>query len=287
MVATQLRPACWGRYWLVPRASAQIFTAPAASSAWELSRGCRLGSTCFHFVTIEFALLRASGARGWARLASSSLSVGIATTLAVITLASQQPTKGVLSISVPSRSALARRGCLSRLRLRSNAWDNVGIDAACPEPRASQKPSLPASEATAMRSILRPAFRLPGAIDASFTMHLVRLRLLHGWRSTPGTITGQRASSTGFISMTRSACRPVSRWGRDRLKIVHFAWSRSIGSTSRRMNAISSAPPLASFSLGSAPPDFSLSHTEARLAPPAYMPIPACAVSGHISQAIP
>ena len=66
------------------------------------------------------------------------------------------PRKARLSSSVSSRSVLARR--CSRDTATLDAWITWASMLRALNQRASQKPSRPASKATAMRSILRPAF---------------------------------------------------------------------------------------------------------------------------------
>ena len=56
--------------------------------------------------------------------------------------------------------------------------------------RASQKPSRPASKATAVRSILRPAFSASSRHRCSSFSNAISsaASFFNGWRSTPGTI---------------------------------------------------------------------------------------------------
>ncbi len=89
------------------------------------------------------------------RLASSSSSVGIATIRQCPRSLRSQPRKPRLSIAVSNRSVFARR--CSRDTATLVEWMTcTSIPRACSH-RASQKPSRPASKASAIRSIILPA----------------------------------------------------------------------------------------------------------------------------------
>src|SRR6266513_5803540 len=117
--------------------------------------------------------------------------------------------------------------------------------------RANQKPSRPASKATAMRSILRPAFSASSRHRCSSFSNALSstASFFNGWRSTPGTIPATRQLDR-LISMTAISVPFGSRAVRDRLRSVHFCMGRSIGSHQRRWNAISSPPPHSIFHHG-------------------------------------
>src|SRR5438105_3764220 len=110
--------------------------------------------------------------------------------------------------------------------------------------RASQKPSRPASKATAMRSILRPAFSASSRHRCSSFSNALSstASFFNGWRSTPGTIPAT-SQLDRLISMTAISVPFGSRAVRDRLRSFNFCMGRSIGSHQRRWNAISSPPP--------------------------------------------
>ena len=89
------------------------------------------------------------------RLASSSSRVGIAAMLQWSGSPRSQPRKARLSSSVSSRSVFARR--CSRETATLVGWMTWASMPRARSQRASQKPSRPASKATAMRVIVRPA----------------------------------------------------------------------------------------------------------------------------------
>src|SRR6476469_415462 len=115
--------------------------------------------------------------------------------------------------------------------------------------RASQKPSRPASKATAMRSILRPAF------SASTRQRLSRFSnalsstasFFNGWRSTPGTMPAT-SQLDWLISITAINVPSGSRGVRDRLRSFNFCMGCSIGSHQRRWTQYPRRRPIASSS---------------------------------------
>src|SRR6267378_54593 len=115
--------------------------------------------------------------------------------------------------------------------------------------RASQKPSRPASKATAMRSILRPAF------SASTRQRLSRFSnalsstasFFNGWRSTPGTMPAT-SQLDWLISITAISVPSGSRGVRDRLRSFNFCMGCSIGSHQRRWTQYPRRRPIASSS---------------------------------------
>ena len=79
--------------------------------------------------------------------------------------------------------------------------------------RANQKPSRPASKATAMRSILRPAFFASSRHRcSSFSNALSSIAsFFNRWRSTPGTIPAT-SQLDRLISMTAISVPPSSKF---------------------------------------------------------------------------
>jgi len=124
--------------------------------------------------------------------------------------------------------------------------------------RASQKPSRPASKATAMRLIRYPASPLPLAIDAATSAmrsRRPRASLAAGARRQARCL--QRANSTGSSRSLRSACRQDrggTGIGSQIVQLLQRALHRFISAT---MDAISSPLPIASFleAFGRRPPN--------------------------------
>src|SRR5664280_2389403 len=98
--------------------------------------------------------------------------------------------------------------------------------------RASQKPSRPASKATAIRSILRPAFSASSRHRYSSFSNVLSstASFFNGWRSTPGTMP-----ATSQL---------------DRLRSFNFCMGRSIGSHQRRWMQYPRRRPIASSIMG-------------------------------------
>ena len=142
------------------------------------------------------------------RLASSSLTVGIATHLAVITRPPRShPRKARLSISVSSRSVLARR--CSRRYGYARCVDDMGLDVARLEP--TRQPEAVAAGLESDSSAFDPD-ALPSPLPSS-------MQQLPAMRSRPPRVSStagarrqaqcqRRASSTGSIRQRRSAWRP-------------------------------------------------------------------------------
>src|SRR4029077_19774235 len=125
--------------------------------------------------------------------------------------------------------------------------DDVGLDAACPEP-ARQPETVPAGlEGTAMRSILSAAF------SASTRQRLSRFSnalsstasFFNGWRSTPGTMPAT-SQLEWLISITAINVPSGSRGVRDRLRSFNFCMGCSIGSHQRRWTQYPRRRPIAS-----------------------------------------
>jgi hypothetical protein len=100
--------------------------------------------------------------------------------------------------------------------------------------RASQKPSRPASKATAMRSILRPAFSASSRQRlSSFSNALSSTAsFFNGWRSTPGTMpaTSQLDKPISITAISALSCfRTITKLPLDRLLLK---WFRRTGSFS-------------------------------------------------------
>src|SRR5712664_2591493 len=113
--------------------------------------------------------------------------------------------------------------------------------------RASQKPSRPASKATAMRLIRCPAFAASSRHRCSNFSNALSstASFFNGWRSTPGTMpaTSQldRLSSITAISVPSG-----SRGFGDRLRSFNFCMGRSIGSYQQRWMQYPRRRPIAS-----------------------------------------
>src|SRR6266496_3714864 len=113
--------------------------------------------------------------------------------------------------------------------------------------RASQKPSRPASKATAMRLIRCPAFAASSRqrLSSFSKAFSSTASFFNGWRSTPGTMpaTSQldRLSSITAISVPSG-----SRGFGDRLRSFNFCMGRSIGSHQQRWMQYPRRRPIAS-----------------------------------------
>src|SRR5208282_4977170 len=118
--------------------------------------------------------------------------------------------------------------------------------------RANQKPSRPASKATTMRSILRPAFSASSRHRCSSFSNALSstASFFNGWRSTPGTIPAT-SQLDRLISMTAINVPSGSRAVRDRLRSFNFCMGRSIGSHQRRWMQYPRRRPIASSIMGS------------------------------------
>ena len=101
------------------------------------------------------SLTKASRSR-LGRLASSSARLGTATIVQWPRSPRSQPRKARCSSAASKRSVFARR--CSRETAMLVAWITCASTPRARSQRASQKPSRPASKATAMRAIVRPAF---------------------------------------------------------------------------------------------------------------------------------
>src|SRR5665811_1957999 len=88
--------------------------------------------------------------------------------------------------------------------------------------RANQKPSRPASKATAMRSILRPAFSASSRHRCSSFSNALSstASFFNGWRSTPGTIPAT-SQLDRLISMTAISV-PSGEGGEGSAQIVQL-----------------------------------------------------------------
>src|SRR6516225_4815884 len=113
--------------------------------------------------------------------------------------------------------------------------------------RASQKPSRPASKATAMRSILRPAFSASSRHRCSSFSNALSstASFFNGWRSTPGKMPATSQLDT-LISITAISVPFGSRAMRDRLKSFNVCMERSIGSYQQRWMQYPRRRPIAS-----------------------------------------
>src|SRR5450756_2069291 len=117
--------------------------------------------------------------------------------------------------------------------------------------RASQKPSRPASKATAICSILRPAFSASSRHRYSSFSNVLSstASFFNGWRSTPGTMPAT-SQLDRLISMTAISVPSGSRAVRDRLRSFNFCMGRSIGSHQRRWMQYPRRRPIVSSIMG-------------------------------------
>src|SRR5450756_2084576 len=117
--------------------------------------------------------------------------------------------------------------------------------------RANQKPSRPASKATTMRSILRPAFSASSRHRCSSFSNALSstASFFNGWRSTLGTMPAT-SQLDRLISMTAISVPSGSRAVRDRLRSFNFCIGRSIGSHQRRWMQYPRRRPIASSIMG-------------------------------------
>src|SRR3974377_97458 len=117
--------------------------------------------------------------------------------------------------------------------------------------RASQKPSRPASKATAMRPILRPAFSASSRQRCSSFSNALSstASFFKGWRSTPGTMPAT-SQLDKLISITAISVPSGSRAMRDRLKSFNFCMECSIGLHQRRWMQYPRRRPIASSIMG-------------------------------------
>src|SRR5262249_20670122 len=141
--------------------------------------------------------------------------------LAVITLATQPAKKGAfeqLGVEPVSLGA----PMLARHRY-TRCVNDIGLDTARLDQRANQKPSRPASKATAIRSILRPAFSASSRHRCSSFSNALSstTSFFNGWRSTPGTIPAT-SQLDRLISMTAISVPSGSRAARDRFRSFNF-----------------------------------------------------------------
>src|SRR6202048_4763311 len=131
--------------------------------------------------------------------------------------------------------------------------------------RARQKPSRPASKATAMRLIRCPAFAASSRHRCSNFSNALSstASFFNGWRSTPGTMpaTSQldRLSSITAISVPSG-----SRGLGDRLRSFNFCMGRSIGSHQQRWMQYPRRRPIAS------PLEVCVRRPTVRAAPPSW-----------------
>src|SRR5260370_5364914 len=168
------------------------------------------------------------------RLASSSLIVGIATILEWWSSPRKEAREAGWRKSVSRGSVLGRR-CL-RDTATLDAWMMWASMSRGLSQRASQKPSRPASKATAMRSILCPDFFASSRQRmSSFSKVLSSTSsFFNGWRSMPGTIPAT-SQLERLISITAISVRSGLRGVRDRLRSFNFCMGLlSIGSHQRR-----------------------------------------------------
>ena len=151
------------------------------------------------------------------RLASSSAIVGTRTMLQWPRSSRSHPRNPRLSNSVPSRSVFARR--CSRDTATLEGWITCASTPRASSQRASQKPSRPASKASAIRVTLPPALTASSRQRCSTASSRSGLgsSFLHGWRSMPGT-TPPTSQLDWLISTTAMIVLFWSRVTRDLLR---------------------------------------------------------------------
>lgn len=164
------------------------------------------------------------------RRASSSSMIGIAAMLQWSGSPRSQPRKARFSSSVSRRSVFARRR--SRETATLVRWMTYASIPCARSQHASQKPSRPASKATAMRVIVRPACVASPRQRSNSRSRAASSgsSFFSGWRVSPGTIP---ATSQLDRLISTTAMRVLS-WFRatgDLLK--SFAWGMgcSVGSS--------------------------------------------------------
>ena len=169
--------------------------------------------------------------------------------LAVITLAAQPAKKGAFEqLGVEPISLGAPM--LARHRY-TRCVNDVGLDAARLSQRANQKPSRPASKATAMRSILRPAFSASSpSMQQLQQCALVDRELLQRLALDARHDTGNEPARQAHLNdRNQRAVRLEGGRGIGSGRSTS-AWGCSIGSHQRRWNAISSPLPHSIFHHG-------------------------------------
>src|ERR1700720_830233 len=155
------------------------------------------------------------------RLASSSAMVGTRAMVQWPRSPRSHPKNPRFSNSVSSRSVLARR--CSRDTATLEAWITCASTPRALSQRANQKPSRPASKASAIRVILRPALTASSRQRCSRPSSFSALgsSFLRGWRSMPGSIPAT-SQLDWLISTTAMIVLSWSRATRDLLK--SFGW---------------------------------------------------------------
>ena len=155
------------------------------------------------------------------RLASSSAIVGMRAMVQWPRSPRSHPKNPRFSNSVSSRSVFARR--CSRDTATLEGWITCASTPCARSQRANQKPSRPASKASAIRVIWRPALTASSRQRCSRPSSLSALgsSFLRGWRSMPGSIPAT-SQLDWLISTTAMIVLSWSRATRDLLK--SFGW---------------------------------------------------------------
>jgi hypothetical protein len=182
------------------------------------------------------------------RLASSLAIVGMRAMVQWPRSPRSHPKNPRFSNSVSSRSVFARR--CSRDTATLEAWITCASTPRALSQRANQKPSRPASKASAIRVILRPALTASSRQRCSTASSLSALgsSFLRGWRSMPGS-TPATSQLDWLISTTAMIVLSWSRATRDLLKACPGAGrGRSAGASghsigSRSDDGAISSPP--------------------------------------------
>jgi hypothetical protein len=194
------------------------------------------------------------------RLASSSAIVGTRAMVQWPRSPRSHPKNPRFSNSVSSRSVLARR--CSRDTATLEGWITCASTPRARSQRANQKPSRPASKASAIRVILRPALTASSRQRCSRTSSRSGFgsSFLRGWRSMPGSIPAT-SQLDWLISTTAMIVLSCSRATRDLLKACPSeGWGRLAGAsgalhrfTQRRWCHLLAACPIASLGPTSEP----------------------------------
>ena len=177
------------------------------------------------------------------RRASSSSSVGTAAMLQWSGSPRSQPRKARLSSSVSSRSVLARR--CSRETATLVGWMTWASTSRARSQRASQKPSRPASKATAMRLTVRPALaassrqRCSSRSSASWSGS----SFFSGWRAEARDDPGDEPARLAQLDDRDESCCPARRRRGTCSGRSAAAWGISVGCIRRRWCSTLAAAP--------------------------------------------
>src|ERR1700737_713755 len=215
------------------------------AQGWFEIANAQPGEGPLHSVDVRVRSLTRHSRSGLGRLASSSAIVGMRAMVQWPRSPRSHPKNPRFSNSVSSRSVFARR--CSRDTATLEGWITCASTPCARSQRANQKPSRPASKASAIRVILRPALTASSRQRCSRPSSLSALgsSFLRGWRLMPGSIPAT-SQLDWLISTTAMIVLSWSRATRDLLK--SFGWG--IGAlhrlTQRRWCHLLAACPIAS-----------------------------------------